>query len=421
MGLTDKLVKFATADVPEEAAAMIRLSLFDWAACGIAGAQDGALNSFRQAQLVEEGPAHVFGGDAAGAAQAALINGTLSHALDFDDVHFAYGGNPSVVVLPAVIALAETLDVRLTDAVDAATLGIEAAIMVGVWLGGEHSAAGFDVTATAGAFGATLAAARVLGLDKPQTRHAIDLCASMASGLAAQEGSTGRALSAGLAARTGVEAALWAQVGMTGPDKGAEGFGAAHHAEVIVVKPPRKEWQVSEITHKFHACCHGVHATIEALSAAKISADRIAGIKIRTNPRWIELCNNASPKNGRDAQFSYTQAAAMAVLGYSTGRIDAFSDEIMRDKDVRAVRNMTEVTADESLSSAQVLITLTLESGEVRRLRHDLQSPMSLENRAAKLREKVKGLLGETREEALWQAVIGPELDAVTACFGTME
>ncbi|MEQ6203859.1 MmgE/PrpD family protein [Sulfitobacter sp. HNIBRBA2951] len=420
MGITEQLIKLGGMDVPEEAAAMMRLSLFDWAACGIIGAGEADFAGFRRAQMIEEGPAHVFGGDASGAATAALVNGTLSHALDYDDTHFAHIGHPSVAVLPAVMALAETLDMRLTNAVDAATIGVEASIMVGVWLGRDHYQIGYHQTATAGAFGATLAAARMLDLDKHQTRHALGLCASMASGLKAQFGTMGKPLNAGLAARTGVEAALWAQAGMTAAADGLDGalgFGATHHGEGADVKLPRKDWQISEISHKFHACCHGLHAMLEALSGANVAADRIAALKIRTSPRWMSVCNIAEPKTGLEAKFSYTQTAAMALLGHATGTVGNFTDAITRDKDIRDLRAKIEVMEDPTLSETQSQITLTLDSGEVRRMRHDLLAPMTLEARSDKLRGKVRALLGEDREEALWHAVIGPELDAVTACF----
>jgi 2-methylcitrate dehydratase PrpD len=292
MGITEVLVKFGTAEVPEEAAAMMRLSLFDWAACGIAGAAEPDFAAFRRAQMTEEGPAHLFGGDTAGAATAALLNGTLSHALDYDDTHFAHIGHPSVAVLPAVIALAETLGTALKDAVDAATIGVEACVLTGVWLGRAHYQIGYHQTATAGAFGATLACARLLGLDKDQTRHALGLCASMASGIKAQFGTMAKPLNAGLAARTGVEAALWAQAGMTAAQDGMEGplgFGPTHHGEGAQVKLPRKDWQISAISHKFHACCHGLHAMLEALSGTQPDADKIAAVRIRTHPRWMSV------------------------------------------------------------------------------------------------------------------------------------
>ena len=420
MSITDQLVKFSMVEVPEEAAAMMRLSLFDWAACGIAGAAEPEFAAFRSAQMIEDGPAHVFGGGDLGAAHAALVNGTLSHALDYDDTHFAHIGHPSVAVLPAVMALAETVDTPLTDAIDAATIGVEASVLVGLWLGRAHYQVGYHQTATAGAFGATLAAARLLALDKVQTRHALGLCASMASGVKAQFGTMAKPLNAGLAARTGVEAALWAQAGMTAAQDGLSGplgFGDTHHGEAADVKLPRKEWQISEISHKFHACCHGLHAMLEALGGAKVEAERIEAIKIRTHPRWMSVCNIAAPKTGLEVKFSYAHTAAMTLLGHGTGAIANFSDEIARDKDIIALRGSIEVVEDESLSETQSLITLTLTSGEVRRLRHDLMTPMTLESRSEKLRTKAKALLGEERSEPLWAAVIGNDLDAVTECF----
>lgn len=424
MGITEQLVKFSTAEVPEEAAAMMRLSLFDWAACGIAGAADPEFAAFRQAQIIEDGPAHVFGGGELGAAQAAVVNGTLSHALDYDDTHFAHIGHPSVAVLSAVMALAQTLDTPLSDAIDAGTIGVEASIMVGLWLGRAHYQVGYHQTATAGAFGATLAAARLLGLDKGQTRHALGLCASMASGVKAQFGTMAKPLNAGLAARTGVEAALWAQAGMTAADDGLAGplgFGETHHGEAAEVKLPKNDWQISVISHKFHACCHGLHAMLEALGGANVEAERIAAIKIRTHPRWMSVCNIAAPKTGLEVKFSYAHTAAMTLLGHGTGAIASFSDEVARDKNIKALREKIEVVEDESLSETQSLITLTLETGEVRRLRHDLMAPITLEARSEKLLVKVRALLGEGRCEALWQAVIGTDLDAVAECFSSVE
>ena len=420
MGITELLVKFAGADVAEEAAAMMRLSLFDWAACGIAGAREQEFAGFRRAQMTEEGPAHIFGGDGAGAATAALVNGTLSHALDYDDTHFAHIGHPSVAVLPAVMALAETLDISLTDAVDAATIGVEASVLTGIWFGRSHYQIGYHQTATAGAFGATLAAARLLGLDKHQTRHALGLCSSMASGIKAQFGTMAKPLNAGLAARTGVEAALWAQAGMTAAQDGLAGplgFTETHHGEGVDVKLPRKEWQISTISHKFHACCHGLHAMLEALSGANVEAERIAGIKIRTHPRWMSVCNIAQPKTGLEVKFSYAHTAAMTLLGHATGSIANFNDEIARDAGICALRDRIDVSEDDTLTETQSQVTLTLVSGEVSRLRHDLMAPMTLEERSVKLRTKVDALRGEPASETLWQAVIGSDLDAVTACF----
>jgi 2-methylcitrate dehydratase PrpD len=129
------------------------------------------------------------------------------------------------------------------------------------------------------------------------------------------------------------------------------------------------------------------------------------------------VCNIAAPKTGLEVKFSYAHTAAMTLLSHGTSAISNFSDEVARDPQICALRDRIEVVEDEGLSETQAQVTLTLDSGEVRRLRHDLLAPMSLETRSKKLRIKVSALLGDAREQALWEAVTGSDLDAVTACF----
>ena len=151
---------------------------------------------------------------------AALVNGAISHALDYDDTHFAHIGHPSVAVLPAALATAEAVDAPASAVLDALLLGAEASIRVGVALGRPHYDRGFHQTATSGAFGATVAAARVLGLNRETTRHALSLVSTRASGLKSQFGSMGKPYNAGLAAANGVEAAELARRGFLSCDDG---------------------------------------------------------------------------------------------------------------------------------------------------------------------------------------------------------
>ncbi|MDD9721667.1 MmgE/PrpD family protein [Sulfitobacter sp. PR48] len=414
--ITDQLIRFRKAEVPAEAAVMMRLSLFDWAACGIAGAQAGEFDDFSAAQrAMGTGQAQIFGGGTATAPLAALVNGTLSHALDYDDTHFAHIGHPSVAVLPAVLALAQELRAPLDEVVDAATLGVEASILVGLWLGRSHYQVGYHQTATAGAFGAVMGCARLLELDKRQLRAALGLCASMASGLKSQFGTMAKPLNAGLAARTGVEATLWAQAGMTAAEDGLAGplgFGPTHHGEAAEVSAPRGSWRITEISHKFHACCHGLHAMLEALRGADLDLEAVESIHIRTNPRWMSVCNIDAPTTGLAAKFSYAQTCAMALLGHDTGGIANFTDEITKDLEIVALRDKIRVSEEARLSETQSEVAVSFTGGAMRRLKHDLSAPMPLEVRAAKLQDKAVALLGEDHAEALWLAAQGDDLDA---------
>ncbi|WP_299498770.1 MmgE/PrpD family protein [uncultured Roseobacter sp.] len=424
-GITDQLINFASHPADSAARDMMRLSLFDWAACGIAGAYDPEFTGFRTATIGQGGAAEasVLGGGAVPAANAALINGTLSHALDFDDTHFAHIGHPSVAVVPAALALAEQQNLDFETFLEAALIGVEASIHVGLWLGRDHYEVGFHQTATAGAFGATLAAARLLRLSPDQIRHALGLCASLASGVKAQFGTGGKPLNAGLAARSGVEAGLWAQSGVTAAADGLAGplgFGTTHHGAgdtTSLATLGQSPWQILSISHKFHACCHGLHAMLEALYSINIVPQRIEKMKIKTHPRWMSVCNKPDPETGLAAKFSYRHTAAMAVLGKSTAQREMFSDTLANDPELRAMRQKVSVEADAQLSEMQAEVAITLNTGETFHAAHDLAAPITLELRAEKLRVKAAGLLGETRAYPLWQCVQDGDLAGFTAAL----
>jgi 2-methylcitrate dehydratase PrpD len=416
--ITDDLLRFVQREVPASAAEIMCLSLFDWAACGIAGAAEATFEDFVSAQkALSSGNCTLFGGGRVAAPLAALINGTLSHALDYDDTHFAHIGHPSVAVLPAVIALAEDLALDLETVVEAAAIGLEASILVGLWLGRTHYQVGYHQTATAGAFGATLGACRLMALAPDQTRAALGLCVSMASGVKAQFGTMAKPLNAGLAARTGVEAALWAQAGMTAAADGLAGplgFGETHHAEQADVAMPNRDWHLPRISHKFHACCHGLHAMLEALSDSDLPVDQIESLTIRTHPRWLSVCNIARPKTGLEAKFSYAQAAAMTLLGHNTADIDAFEDQIVSDPEIVELRGKVRVREGAQLSETQAEISVKMTNGAMRRFRHDLMTPMSAEQRAEKLKRKGAALVGVDRANVLWDAAQGESLRDLT-------
>jgi 2-methylcitrate dehydratase PrpD len=195
--------------IPASARAMARLSLYDWFAVTRAGANEPVAKIVRGLVADEGGTeaASVAGLDKMVPARAAaLANGVASHALDYDDTHFAHVGHPSVAILPAALAVAEEIDAPASAALDALLIGAEASIRIGMVLGRRHYDRGFHQTATAGAFGATVAAARQMGLTRDETRNALSLVATRASGLKSQFGSMGKPFNAGVAASNGVEA-----------------------------------------------------------------------------------------------------------------------------------------------------------------------------------------------------------------------
>ncbi len=406
----------ATAQPSETALDMMRLSLMDWAACGLAGVSEPLAKILRDKGLGEGGApqASVIGGGKLPAPRAALINGAISHALDYDDTHFAHIGHTSVGVIPAALAIAEAEGASLEAFLDACLIGSEAAVRVGVWLGRDHYQVGYHQTATAGAFGATLAALRLMGADPAQVVGALGLASTKAAGLKAQFGTMGKPLNAGLAAETGVEAATWAMAGLTSTNAGLRAFGATHHgmADATAFDGLGEVWRMEAVSHKFHACCHGLHAMLEAMGQIDVAAADVAAVQITTHPRWMTVCNQPAPTTGLAAKFSYAQTAAMALLGIDTSAIASFTDEIANAPDVVALRTRVAVQADPDLTEMQAEVRIVLHDGTHMDATYDLAAPLPMTQRAEKLRRKAVGLLGDMRADALWSVT---DLDALTA------
>ncbi|WP_420555887.1 MmgE/PrpD family protein [Roseovarius sp.] len=422
----DRLAGFALGPVKaQDAMEILRLSLLDWAAVGIAG-RDEPVAGILRAQAEDEGGSPQAGliGSAlrVPARMAALVNGTVSHALDYDDTHFAHIGHPSVAVIPAALALGETVGATGPALQEAALIGVEASIRVGVWLGRAHYQVGYHQTATAGAFGATLAAGRLMGLTEEQMQHAIGLVTTRASGIKAQFGTMGKPMNAGLAASNGVEAAQLAARGFVsapGAMDGQNGFGPTHHGEGqgSAFDTLGQDWLFESVQHKFHACCHGLHATLEALRELDAPADWVETVEIATHPRWLSVCNIATPESGLQSKFSYRMVTAMALSGHDTARLESFDDALSRDADLAALRDRVTVKSDDSLTEMQARLRVTLKDSSVQDLFHDLDADPGLAVRQKRVRTKAAALLGEGRAEAIWQAI---EADAPPEEFAAL-
>lgn len=414
-GLAARLAGFAAGSAPrdEELARVVRLSLFDWSAVGLAGRGEPVAEAAFALARSEPGKATLFGGGQAGARAAALANGAASHALDYDDTHFVHIGHPSVAVIPAALAVAETRGARGAEFLDALALGVETACRVGDWLGRSHYEAGFHQTGTSGAFGAVVAAGRLAGLDRNAMEAAIALTATRAAGLKSQFGTMGKPLNAGFAAEVGVTCAYLAEAGArSAPEalEGAQGFGPTHHGaeRMEAFQGLGETWVFPKVSYKFHACCHGLHAMLEAMRSPDMAAldpEEIAHIEITTHPCWLAVCNQPSPETGLEAKFSYRLTAAMALAGVNTAALESYSAQTSARPDLDALRDKVEITTDEMLADSAAHVRVICKDGTHVNARHDLVADADAAATATRLRQKADVLLGAEHAEALWQAV----------------
>lgn len=394
-------------DLPQAVRDLARLSLLDWLVCARAGTGQ-PLSAIIRSMIAHEGGvgvSTVAGGPSAPARAAALVNGAVGHALDYDDTHFAHIGHPSAAIYPAALAAGEMVDSSAEAVCTAFAVGAEASIRIGCVLGAAHYDRGFHQTATAGAFGATVAAARILGLTRSQIRSAMGLCATRASGLRCQFGTMGKPYNAGIGAANGIECALLARAGFTAPDDGLmgpQGFIPTHSEAPRPEAAYGPKFQFEDIQYKLHACCHGTHAMIEALRAVvPVAPERIAKVVVETSPRWLTVCNIRSPRTGLEVKFSYTWLAAMVLHGRPTQDPKLFTDALTVDALLAEISRRIEVVGNAELTETQVEVEVVTTDGQRQLATHDLAARMPPAELHARLIDKTKACLGAESEHMI--------------------
>lgn len=361
--LAEFTVKTSLEDCPPEAVARTRLAALDTLGVMLAGAAEPAARAVRHVARAEGGAAlaTVVGTRLVTApGWAALANGTAGHAHDFDDTNFALMGHPSVPLFATALAAgeAEMADGGLVTL--AYVIGFEVSTALGRALNPEHYTRGWHATSSLGTLGCAAAAARLLRLDVTQTRHALAIAASHASGLKENFGSMTKPYHAGHAARNGLLAAQLAREGLTGSETALEGkqgyvaaFGGGGRLEGALDELGRT-WQLlaSGIAVKPYPSCALTHSAIDALLELRarrgLRPGDVAAVEVGVNRVVPDVLAHARPATALERKFSM-QFCAAAALG--AGRVDlaSFEDGPVRDPEVRRLMELVRMVVDPAL------------------------------------------------------------------------
>jgi 2-methylcitrate dehydratase PrpD len=411
MGLTATLAAFAADQslvVPADVAEVIRSGIIDVIGTMIAG-RDEPVVKLVQAQVAERqsaaqeatvllGPARTYSAD------AALINATAGHALDYDDV--AIGGHPSTVLVPAILAEAERLGLSGATVLRAYLVGYE------VWaeLNARETDAlhlkGWHPTAVYGAVGAAAAVANLHGLSAERTGAALALAGSMAAGLVANFGTMTKPLHAGRAAASGIEAVRMVARGFTAAADALE-----HHAGFLAALSPKggvdlRDAPVGKVLRirdmglsiKRYPMCYSAHRTADAVLALtaqeNLRAEDVAAVECTIGTAQASMLRNHAPVTGLEAKFSLEFAVASALVARRVG-LRELTDDFVNQPDVRAQYGKVTVhTTDthcpiEPVFALTDTVTIRTTTGrelhqEVRFPKGNAQLPLSLDE----LREK---------------------------------
>ena len=388
MTLSERFVEWSAGlqNVPPEVRRAAKWHVLDAMGTGLAAARLGVVD-FAVTEAMSYGTpaeAGVIGhGTRHPAPMAALANGTLIHGLDFDDTHAGAILHGSAAVLPAVLAVSETVDADLDAAVDAFVVGLEMAIRVAAAATRKFHARGFHATSVVGIFGGALAASRLLGLDAAATVNALGIAGSQASGSLEflYTGSLTKPLHPGWAGLAAVMAARLAARGATGPASILEGgWGLYRSYADTAVEPDEvtatlgEEWETTRMTAKPYPVCQYSHATLDTLALLPDDLDpsRIARIDIGlprdslavvAEPREARL----RPRTTHEAKFSVQwNVATLLIDGHLS--VDHFREEQLAREDVADLAATVHVYRrpfDGPLAEAPGDVRVTLHGGEI--------------------------------------------------------
>ncbi|MDP2780070.1 MmgE/PrpD family protein [Devosia sp.] len=287
---------------------------------------------------------------------AVLINGTASHALDFDDVYVESMTHISTVLLPTVLRDGRDDPETVLTAFAA---GLVAARAVARRVGRGHYNLGWHGTGTIGALASAAAAGRLEGLDADQMSNAFALAASMSGGLQANFSTQAKPAHAGFAAVAGTRAARLAKAGMTGSRAVFEtrGYPDLYGAGDGDIDPPDEAFEArpDQISVKLFPCCYATHRLIGlALDARAALGDKLLDPTLRFEfsvpAGSIAILRFDKPDNGLEARFSKTYPAAVALLR-GTPTLPDFYDAALHEPDIVAMMQRISVQEDQAQPS----------------------------------------------------------------------
>jgi 2-methylcitrate dehydratase PrpD len=419
--VTHKLARFILGTRFEELPAAVRhearRTLINWIGCAIGGAPHETVTRATRALSPFFGSpqATLLGRpERADILHAALINGISSHVLDFDDTHIETAIHPAAPVLPAILGLTEYAPVNGHDFLAALVVGIETELRIGIAVTPEHYRAGWHITGTAGVFGATAAAGRLLGLSEPQMRFALGLAAVQPVGLQEMFGSMTKSFHPGRAAQNGLTAALLARADFTASERALEAergwlkvLASARDAKAIT--DPSTPWEILNNSYKPFACGLVVHPVIDGCIRLRkrhsLAAEMIERVEVTVHPRVMDVTAIAEPQSGLAAKFSVYHAAAVAIAEGAAGERE-FSDPMARAPSIAALRRRVAVAIDTDLGKAQARVAILLKSGArhevfVEHAAGSVQNPMSDRMIEDKFRGLCEGILPSARAEVI--------------------
>ena len=385
MGATETIASWIVntdyEDIPPDAIRVANESCFDLLGVILAGSTE-PVGEIIQEYVNDQGSVPeatiLASGRRTSMSNAALANGTMGHALDYDD--FGGFGHPTVAVFPALLALGEHIGATGRDLIEAYVIGCEVGLAIQHTTKYNQMQKGFHSTAVIGRLAGAAACAKLLKLDEKQTVTALGIAGSMSSGLIHNFGTMTKPLHAGLTCRDGVMAAQLAQRGLTAGDRVLEdpfGFAATVLGEGIydlneMAEELGKPYRIQDaLIIKKYPCCGGNHAILDSLFSLmrehNFTYQDVVNAEFDQSYYSVVMLE---PDSSLKSKFSAKYNVAAALVDGEVG-IETFRDEKIAQETVQETMDKvrTRVLAKSQSGSTDFLlgvpVKITLKDGRV--------------------------------------------------------
>jgi len=391
MSITEELAKFAFAhpysQLPAQVVQNTKECIIDTLSGALAAASYPDVSGIIKSLLAfekDQTTSLVWGTNKRTSLQTALLlNGTMGHTTEMDDVHKLAKTHVGAIVVPASLTLGEYLGATGTEVLRAVALGYEIALRIGIGIGASsHRLMGWHATGTCGIFASAAAAALLLQLDEAKFVSALGLAGTQASGLwaFAADGASCKKFHAGKAAHGGVLAALLTKGGMTGPrfvleaaDGGLYKASSKEYDYAAVTKDLGNVWEIMNIDRKPFPCCRSTHPAIDAVMQLQgemvLRPEDISHIEVETYEVGYKQCGLCvTPRNISEAQFSIPYTVAVTLYDHVMG-LAQFSARRIQNPQVLELASKVKVISSDELTAAYpqnwgCRLTLTLQDGK---------------------------------------------------------
>ena len=415
-------------DIPARVVEIAKTAIMDTLGVSLAGGTEESARVMGRLALEEHArqESTVYGQRfKSSALQAAMVNGTAAHAHDFDH-SFVRGGQPTSPIIPAIFALAEARGSSGRQILEAYVAGVEVVARLIFAVTGAGGG-GWHANGTLGVFGASAGCAKLLGLKTAEIETALAIAASMGSGLTANFGTMTKPLHVGLAARNGVLSARLAQSGFTANPQVLEaknGFFDSYYQtgkpDIRVFDDLGTRYALEQYGVRFKPYpCGGlthsaIYATIRLRDEHNITADSVDHIVVAVPADTAEPLVYRVPANGLEGKFSMPYLIARALIDGNVA-LEAFTDEAVRDANVRQLLQRVEMTVEPSLQagldgSRPASVSIRLKNGQTlvateKFPKGSPQLPMTSEELEAKFRACARGVISDTSSDRALQYV----------------